>query len=127
MNTMAHHEAENGTHSLFRRSETSIKETIRLAAVGDLHCPKTSEEVLGALFSYANNEADILLLCGDLTDYGKPEEAATLAKLLVNVTIPMLGVLGNHDFESKKYVGFSVRPGSQSWTVTLASILKLDS
>jgi Icc-related predicted phosphoesterase len=77
--------------------------TIRLAAVGDLHCPKTSENVLGTLLSYANEQADILLLCGDLTDYGKVEEASILAKFLTHVKIPMLGVLGNHDYESGKW------------------------
>jgi Icc-related predicted phosphoesterase len=93
--------AEDRVHILLRRSSvTSIKDPVRLAAVGDLHCPKTSEDVLGTLFTYANTHADILLLCGDLTDYGKPEEATKLAKLLGNVTIPMLGVLGNHDYES---------------------------
>ena len=61
------------------------KETVRLAAVGDLHCPKTSEEILDAVFSHANDQADILLLCGDFTDYGKPEEASILAKLLASV------------------------------------------
>ena len=76
------------------------KDTIRIAAVGDLHCPKTPDDVLRAVFKYANEEAEVLLLCGDLTDYGKPEEAVTLAKLLSDVRIPMLGVLGNHDYES---------------------------
>lgn len=77
--------------------------TIRLAAVGDLHCPKTSGNLLGTLLSYANEQADILLLCGDLTDYGKAEEASILAKSLTHVKIPMLGVLGNHDYESGKW------------------------
>jgi predicted MPP superfamily phosphohydrolase len=44
--------------------------------------------------------ADILLLCGDLVDYGLPEEAAILAKELNNLKIPILAVLGNHEFES---------------------------
>jgi Icc-related predicted phosphoesterase len=79
------------------------KEIVRLAAVGDLHCPKTSDEILGALLSHANDRADILLLCGDLTDYGKPEEASILAKLLAPVKIPILAVLGNHDYESGKW------------------------
>jgi Icc-related predicted phosphoesterase len=81
---------------------TALHEKIRIAAVGDLHCPKTSDGVLRIIFDYVNEEADILLLCGDLTDYGKPEEASVLAKLLSGVRIPMLGVLGNHDYESGK-------------------------
>jgi Icc-related predicted phosphoesterase len=80
-----------------------VKDTVRVAAVGDLHCPKTPEDILGALFSQANDRADILLLCGDLTDYGKPEEATILANLLSHVKIPILAVLGNHDYESGKW------------------------
>jgi Icc-related predicted phosphoesterase len=82
---------------------SSTKEHVRVAAVGDLHCPKTSEEILGGLFSHVNDQADILLLCGDLTDHGKPEEASTLAKLLASVKIPILAVLGNHDYESGRW------------------------
>jgi Icc-related predicted phosphoesterase len=82
---------------------SSTKEHVRVAAVGDLHCPKTSEEILGGLFSHVNDQADILLLCGDLTDHGKPGEASTLAKLLASVKIPILAVLGNHDYESGRW------------------------
>ena len=57
-------------------------ETIRLAAVGDLHCAKNSTGALQALFSRAAEQADVLLLCGDLTDYGLPEEARILAREL---------------------------------------------
>jgi len=52
------------------------------------------------MFAEAAAQADVLLLGGDLTDYGLPEEARVLARELSGVTIPMLGVLGNHDFES---------------------------
>jgi Icc-related predicted phosphoesterase len=52
------------------------------------------------LFAPVNTQADILLLCGDLTDYGLPEEAEVLAKELSAVTIPIVAVLGNHDYES---------------------------
>jgi len=73
---------------------------MRIAAVGDLHCTKDSEGVLKPVFAKLEGRADVLLLCGDLTDYGHPEEAAILAKELAVVKIPMLGVLGNHDYES---------------------------
>lgn len=75
---------------------------VRVAAIGDLHCPKVSEGVLQPLFSQINESADVLLLCGDLTDYGKPDEAQALAKLLGIMTIPVLAVLGNHDYECGK-------------------------
>jgi Icc-related predicted phosphoesterase len=76
------------------------KQAVRLAAVGDLHVKKTSQGALAPLLAPVNDQADVLLLCGDLTDYGLPEEAAILAKELSVVRIPMIAVLGNHDFES---------------------------
>jgi Icc-related predicted phosphoesterase len=76
---------------------------VRVAAVGDLHCGKNSQGVYQELFKAINEHADILVLCGDLTDYGTEDEARILARELANtVHIPMVGVLGNHDFESGK-------------------------
>jgi Icc-related predicted phosphoesterase len=76
--------------------------SVRIAAVGDLHYGKTSQGSLKPLAAAVRRaEAHILLLCGDLTDYGLPEEAAALAKeLSSSIEIPIVGVLGNHDFES---------------------------
>lgn len=77
------------------------KETIRLAALGDLHYAKSSQGALIDLFTEISNSADVFLMCGDLTDYGLPEEAHILAKdLNSSVKIPIIAVLGNHDFES---------------------------
>ncbi len=74
---------------------------MRLAAVGDLHVKKTSQGQLQPLLSPVNDHADVLLLCGDLTDYGLKEEAVILAKeLTAAVRIPIVAVLGNHDYES---------------------------
>ena len=82
---------------------TSTKELVRLAAVGDIHCDKTSEGALQPLFAQASELADALILCGDLTDYGLPEEAHILAKeLTAAAKIPVVAVLGNHDYESGK-------------------------
>jgi Icc-related predicted phosphoesterase len=79
------------------REET---DTVRLAAVGDLHCPRTSNEELHALFHDLSRECDILLLCGDLIDYGKPEEARQLTDQLATIRpMPILAVLGNHEYE----------------------------
>ena len=79
-----------------------IKESVRIAAVGDLHYGRESRGTLQPLVAaVARVEADILCLCGDLTDYGLPEEAAELSRELVSaVKIPIVGVLGNHDYES---------------------------
>ena len=77
------------------------EQIVRVAAVGDVHCKKTSQGELQPFFQQLNNNADVLLLCGDLTDYGLPEEARVLAKeLTTSLKIPVVGVLGNHDFES---------------------------
>jgi len=85
--------------------QLNSKQTTRLAAVGDLHVKKTSQGTLQPLLVPVNEAADILLLCGDLTDYGLPEEAHILAKeLTAAVTIPIICVLGNHDYESGQHV-----------------------
>ena len=74
---------------------------MRLAAVGDLHVKKTSQGQLQPLLATVNERADVLLLCGDLTDYGLEEEAVILARELnAVVRIPIVAILGNHDFES---------------------------
>jgi Icc-related predicted phosphoesterase len=74
---------------------------VRVAAIGDVHYTKTSQGALQPLFLQINESADVLLLCGDLTDYGLPEEAQVLAKdLTSNLKIPVVAVFGNHDFES---------------------------
>ena len=63
----------------------SANQTVRLAAVGDIHYSKTSQGASVELFAQANQRADVLLLCGDLTDYGLAEEARVLAKDLAQV------------------------------------------
>lgn len=73
---------------------------MRVAAIGDLHCTKESAGVYRPIFAHVESCADVLLLCGDLTDYGTPEEAHVLAKELAVVKQPIIAVLGNHDFES---------------------------
>jgi Icc-related predicted phosphoesterase len=75
---------------------------VRVAAAADLHCAKTSQGAFQALFSRIADSADVLILAGDLTDYGLPEEARVLAKELASVHLPTAAVLGNHDFESEK-------------------------
>jgi len=75
--------------------------TIRVAAVSDIHYSKTSQGALQPLFAEITNSADILVLAGDLTDFGLAEEARVLAKdLTAALKIPAVGVLGNHDFEA---------------------------
>jgi Icc-related predicted phosphoesterase len=73
---------------------------MRIAAVADLHCRKTSAGSLAPTLAHANEIADVLLLCGDLVDHGLEEEAKILAHELRVVQVPMIGVLGNHDFQA---------------------------
>jgi Icc-related predicted phosphoesterase len=73
---------------------------VRLAAVGDLHCTTESRGQLQDLFAQASRAAEAIALCGDLTDYGTPLEAEVLAGELAAATVPVVAVLGNHDYES---------------------------
>jgi Icc-related predicted phosphoesterase len=80
------------------------KETVRIAALGDIHYGRTSTPgALQPLFAQISEAADVLVLCGDLTDYGLVEEAKALVKEISgSIKIPMVCVLGNHDFESNQ-------------------------
>jgi Icc-related predicted phosphoesterase len=73
---------------------------VRVAAVGDLHCTQSSQSAMHSLVTSIAESADLLLLAGDLTDHGRPEEAQVLARELSMLRIPVVAVLGNHDFES---------------------------
>ena len=72
---------------------------MRLAAIGDLHVGENHPHPYRELFSRISQEADVLALCGDLTNFGKSVEAEILADDLQACSIPVVGVLGNHDFE----------------------------
>jgi Icc-related predicted phosphoesterase len=78
---------------------------VRLGAVADLHYTKAAQGSLLPLFEQAGWLVDALLLAGDLTDYGLPDEAHALAHdLKAAVKVPVVAVLGNHDFEAGKAV-----------------------
>lgn len=77
------------------------RDTVRIAAVSDVHYGKTSQGSLQQLFAEITRQADVLVIPGDLTDYGFAEEARVLARdLTAFVKIPIVAVLGNHDYES---------------------------
>jgi len=75
---------------------------VRVAAVADVHCSHNCPGTLLPLFNQIAQAADVLALCGDLTDYGQPEEAQALVKELSSIKLPTVAVLGNHDYESDK-------------------------
>jgi Icc-related predicted phosphoesterase len=78
---------------------TSNKKSMIVAATGDLHVTEDSVAPYRELFVEISREADIVVLCGDLTNFGKISEAEILAEDLRACKIPVLGVLGNHDYE----------------------------
>jgi Icc-related predicted phosphoesterase len=75
---------------------------MRVAATADLHFNPQSFAKLKDQFERVRNEADVLVLAGDLTNYGQPDEMEPLLNVLVRLRIPTVVVLGNHDYESGK-------------------------
>jgi Icc-related predicted phosphoesterase len=73
---------------------------MRIAATADLHCSVHNYAVLQEQLGKARDEADLLVLAGDLTNYGQPGEMESLLNALVRLRIPTVAVLGNHDYES---------------------------
>lgn len=74
----------------------------KIAAIGDIHIDGSANTDFTKLFTEISAEADILVLAGDLTTRGLVEEAKMLAHQLASCTIPVVGVLGNHDYEGGK-------------------------
>jgi Icc-related predicted phosphoesterase len=75
---------------------------MRIAATADLHFTASRQSALHDQFSRVRDDADVLILAGDLTNYGQPEEMALLLNVVVRSRVPTIAVLGNHDYESGK-------------------------
>jgi Icc-related predicted phosphoesterase len=74
---------------------------VRVAAVGDIHLGRAAYgPPIQTLFAEVAERADVLALCGDLTDRGEPEEGRQLGRALATIGVPIVAVLGNHDYES---------------------------
>ena len=74
---------------------------VRIAALGDIHLGRAAYgPPVQSIFTDVAERADILVLCGDLTDRGEPEEGRQVAKALAGLGLPIVAVLGNHDYES---------------------------
>lgn len=72
----------------------------RIAAVGDIHCGEEDRGAFREQLARVNDEADILVLCGDLTRRGLTAEFRTVVGEFADVKIPIATVLGNHDHDS---------------------------
>lgn len=82
-------------------AKPSATGAVRVAAVADVHCNRATLAAARELFARASESADVLLLCGDLTEKGQLDEAQALATAFgAAARVPVLGVLGNHDFET---------------------------
>ena len=73
------------------------RDCVRVAAAGDIHVREANAEQVKAAFRAIAPEADLILLAGDLTTHGKPEQAAFLADACEGLDVPVVAVLGNHD------------------------------
>jgi len=73
---------------------------MRLAAVADIHLKAEEHERNVRCFTPVNELADVLVIAGDLTNHGTPEEMRGCLAVLEHITIPIIIVLGNHDHES---------------------------
>ncbi|MEA3053807.1 MAG: hypothetical protein QOG72_2710 [Sphingomonadales bacterium] len=80
-------------------NDPSPTEAVTLAAIGDLHVSETCHSRYREMFEEISGAADVLALAGDLTNFGKVSEAEILAEDLRSCTIPVVAVLGNHDYE----------------------------
>ena len=79
-----------------------MAESIRVAAAGDIHCAEPLRERIARAFADVQGQADVVLLAGDLTTHGEPEEAGVLADACRGLELPVYAVLGNHDFHANR-------------------------
>jgi Icc-related predicted phosphoesterase len=82
---------------------TEESKKTKIAAVGDIHVRETDKGKWTEFFKEVSKQADVLVICGDLTDTGDEGEAQVLSEELRSCNVPVVGVLGNHDFEKGRH------------------------
>jgi Icc-related predicted phosphoesterase len=75
---------------------------IRIAAAGDVHCAPDRRAEIVESFAALEGQTDLVLLAGDLTTHGEPDQAEVLAEACRTLTVPVLAVLGNHDWHANR-------------------------
>jgi Icc-related predicted phosphoesterase len=75
---------------------------LRIAAAGDLHCSEQHRDEVREAFAALHGKADLVLLAGDLTTHGEPEQGAVLAEACAQLDLPVFAVLGNHDWHADR-------------------------
>jgi Icc-related predicted phosphoesterase len=73
---------------------------VRVAAAGDVHASEATRARIEEAFARVERDADLIVLAGDLTTHGEPEQATVLADACRDLTVPVCAVLGNHDLHS---------------------------
>ncbi|MEA2423413.1 MAG: hypothetical protein QOF55_2512 [Thermoleophilaceae bacterium] len=76
--------------------------SIRVAAAGDIHCSEANRDQTAGAFAEIDGNVDLILLAGDLTTHGEPEQGQVLADACRGLTTPIFTVLGNHDWQSDR-------------------------
>ena len=76
--------------------------TIRVAAAGDIHCHEGNRDEIAAAFERIAARTDLVVLAGDLTTHGEPDQAAVLADACRDLDVPVFTVLGNHDWHANR-------------------------
>jgi Icc-related predicted phosphoesterase len=75
---------------------------LRIAAAGDIHCAEAHRDEAREAFAALQGKADLVLLAGDLTTHGEPEQGAVLAQACEQLEVPVFAVLGNHDWHANR-------------------------
>jgi predicted phosphodiesterase len=73
---------------------------VRIAAAGDVHASEATRGRIEEAFAEVDEDADLILLAGDLTTHGEPDQALVLADACRDLRTPVCAVLGNHDLHS---------------------------
>jgi uncharacterized protein len=85
-----------------RRRDDRASACLRIAAAGDVHCSEHNHEAVGRAVQALQGTADLVLLAGDLTTHGEPEQGALLADACAQLDVPVFAVLGNHDWHADR-------------------------
>jgi Icc-related predicted phosphoesterase len=96
-----------------------MAKSIRVAAAGDIHAGSGERDRVREAFERVGDQADVVLLAGDLTQHGQVDEAAVVADACRELDLPVVAVLGNHDWQSD-------RPGDLQRVLAEAGVVVLE-
>src|SRR3982751_5405101 len=96
-----------------------MAKTVRVAAAGDIHAGTADGDRVTEAFQRVEEQADLILLAGDLTQHGQVDEVCVVADACRGLEVPVVAVLGNHDWQSD-------RPGDLTRALAEAGVVVLD-